>query len=127
MTSFQRAQGPAIAAALLLVSCVQPVVRAGDFQLAATAGGFTLLGPDGGVLLGDATLSTRTARARFEMQYGSFRITEPAAPPWLDGTRASVRPDGIELKSADGAVVGMARIRSETPGVVALDLEGAAG
>lgn len=116
-----------VTAALLLAACTQPALRAGEFQLVTARDGFSLLGPDGGVLVDEATVSTRSARARIEMQYGSFRITEPAAPAWTDGVQAVMHAQNVELRASDGTPVATASIRSPATGVVALELEGAAG
>lgn len=111
---------------LVATACSEPAVKAADFRLTASKTGFTLTGPDGGVLLDEATVSTRRARARIELQYGSFKFSEPAAPAWADGVTASVASDHLELRSADGATVARVRLTSEAAGVVALEVEAAA-
>src|SRR5687767_6305455 len=78
---------------LLLAACSEPALQAGGFRLVSGTSGFTLTGADGGVLLDGARVSTRRARARIEMQYGSFRFSEPAAPAWTEGLQARVSGD----------------------------------
>ncbi|MBL8952496.1 MAG: hypothetical protein JNK82_17080 [Myxococcaceae bacterium] len=96
-------------------------MRAGDFALTTTADGFTLSGPDGGVVIDGARISTRRARARIELQFGSFRFFEPN-DPWADGVTARLTQTGVELSDSSGAVVATAAITSPAEGVLALDL-----
>jgi len=116
----ERVCSPRVRRSLLVVlfaACSQPVVRAGDFTLSATATGFSLTGAGGGVLIDGASLSTRTSRARIELQYGSFKFGEPGAPAWVDSDRFAVTRDGVEAGNA------RAKLRSPSEGVIALDLE----
>ncbi|MBK7862428.1 MAG: hypothetical protein IPJ65_28225 [Archangiaceae bacterium] len=110
---------------LCCLACSEPKLVAGDFRLTAGTGGFALYGPDGGALIDQATVSTRASRARFEMQYGAFRISEPGAPRWADGLDAKLTSDAVELYAADGTQVATVRIASPAEGVVALTLTAA--
>ncbi len=110
---------------VLLVACSQPVVRAGDFTLTATATGFTLTAPDGGVLVDAANVSTRRSRARIESQFGSFRFFEAATDPWVDGVTPKLAADGVELYSASGERVATVTVSSPKEGVVSLELSAA--
>jgi hypothetical protein len=110
---------------VLLAACSQPVVVAGDFRLTATATGFAVHAPDGGVVIDGALVSTRRARSRIELQFGSFRFFEPSSDPWSDGVTARLTATGAELTNAAGEPVAMVTMSSSAEGVLALELSAA--
>lgn len=84
---------------LSLLCCAPPTPKLGNLTLPATASGFSVT-RNGATLVSSSSkqagVSTRVGKARYEMQYGSWKITDNASP-WVDGTRFAwdeVTPQG---------------------------------
>ncbi len=112
---------------MFLAGCAPEVPSLGGLTLGATDNRLVLQKGDQTLLenaLGVAPVATRVGRARYEMQFGSWRITD-SRPTWREGTTFKVDAfdkEGLRgtWSGDDGAPVVKVDVRSSAEGVVAL-------
>lgn len=113
-------------AALVLCACGSSDVKLEQFRISPRADGFSVLGPDGGVLLESASLgaahaplAARKTKARIEAQYGSYRFTE-GIDAWAAGTAFEWKGAKATVRDAAGASIGTLELTAPGDGVLKL-------
>ncbi len=109
-------------AALLLCACSgggPQEVKLQQFRLVPRTDGFSVLGPDAGVLLDSVSLQTRKVKARVEAQYGAYRFTEGMGA-WADGTKFEWTGGNAIVRDTAGTEVGQLEATAPSDGVLQL-------
>ncbi|MFO0599587.1 MAG: glycoside hydrolase family 31 protein [Myxococcaceae bacterium] len=119
-------------ASLLSAGCTPEPPKLGGLTLPPAPNGFNVWSSNGKPLLepsAGAAVSTRVGKARYEMQYGSWRITDNP-PQWADGTKfewteqKADRAAGTWKDGSGGAVLSVTAVSTGT-GELALTYQAA--
>ena len=97
-----------------------------QFRVTLGATGFTVRGPDAGVLLesanltgGYASMATRQVKARYESQFGSYRITEGLAD-WSAAQKFEWAGATATVRDASGTQIATLELTAPSDGVLKL-------
>lgn len=111
---------------LWLCGCGSSELKLQQFRLIPGTTGFTVRGPDGGVLLESAQLggayapvAARQVKARFESQYGSYRITEGIAD-WSVGQTLQWNGAVASVRDGAGQQIATLEVAAPSEGVLKL-------
>ncbi|MCA3011165.1 MAG: hypothetical protein INH41_02070 [Myxococcaceae bacterium] len=115
---------------LVLAGCAPSVPQWGGFELPVSQGVLSVSARGATLLTGatGAQAAVRTSRARYEMQYGSWRVTD-GAQPWVEAAQfswdqLSASAGRGSYRDAQGAVV-VAVEATATDGALALSVRAA--